>query len=198
MFSKVRVNNTIFLKNENSTMSYGIIISLVIGGVIGILIGILIRSFFVEGFQSTADTSGPVPGPVPGPAVSEPVSGLVSGAISGPIPGPVSGSDSGSPYGSGSGSTLGSEMDKIFQDLSGSAVPPIPKEIASQLPDICNLLDKLGKDSLEKINKTFSDEGILSSLGGTDKKTIDEAVANARIFHENVMLQRKKEFGCLR
>ena len=186
-------------------MSYGIIISLVIGGVIGILIGILIRSFFVEGFQSTADTSGPVsgpasgpvPGPVPGP-VSEPVSGLVSGAISGPIPGPVSGSDSGSPYGSGSGSTLGSEMNKIFQDLSGSAVPPIPKEIASQLPDICNLLDKLGKDSLEKINKTFSDEGILSSLGGTDKKTIDEAVANARIFHENVMLQRKKEFGCLR
>jgi hypothetical protein len=198
MFSKVRVNNTIFLKNENSTMSYGIIISLVIGGVIGILIGILIRSFFVEGFQSTADTPGPVSGPVPGPAVSEPVSGVVSGAISGPIPGPVSGPDSGSPYGSGSGSTLGSEMDKIFQDLSGSAPPPIPKDIASQIPDICNLLDKLGKDSLEKINKTFNDEGILSSLGGTDKKTIDEAVANARIFHENVMLQRKKEFGCLR
>jgi len=89
-------------------------------------------------------------------------------------------------------------MDKIFSDLSGSAMPPLPKEIASQIPDICNLLDKLGKDSLEKINSSLNNENMLSSLGGTDKKTVEEAVANARIFHENVMIQRKKEFGCLR
>jgi len=197
MFRKVRVNNTIFLKNENSTMSYGIIISLVIAGTIGILVGILIRPFFVEGFQSTADTSGAVSGPVSGP-VSGAVSGPVSGPVSGLASGLASGSDFGSSYGSGSGSNLGSEMDKIFSDLSGSAMPPLPKEIASQIPDICNLLDKLGKDSLEKINSSLNNENMLSSLGGTDKKTVEEAVANARIFHENVMIQRKKEFGCLR